>query len=182
MDRHEVVQSGVWNTNVSGIEVTDNHLVMLVDGEGLMTVALGENFATINALTFLVEADPVLELKAAGPGVLLCRRTRIINKNLDKVTIDFDNLQCLEVKSAGGFYTTYPLMRGINKSLYFRGDGFFYSIDSEGNIKSLGAVPEPILNDIVSIYSGCRLVQAENCQPRNTLPFYRCAPCTGHLR
>lgn len=164
MDRHEVVQSGVWNTNVSGIEVTDNHLVMLVDGEGLMTVALGENFATLNTLTFLVEANPVLELKAAGPGVLLCRRTRIINKNLDKVTIDFENLQCLEVKPYGGFYTTHPLMRGINKSLYFRGDGFFYSIDSEGNIKSLGAVPEPILNDIVSIYSGREKIWALNTE------------------
>ncbi len=162
MSRHEVSQSGVWNKNVSGIAVMGNNVAVLLDEEGLMSFAAGKMVPTVKDLTFITEADPVEELYAFDGTRLLCRRNMTQGKGMDRLTIDFESGECKEKISLGGFYRTYPIMKGKNGNVYFRCDGFFYTLSPECDKVSYGAVPEDIQNDCLNMYAGKNKIWALN--------------------
>lgn len=153
MSRHEVVQSGVWNINVGGIEILSNHLVMAVDGEGLMCVPLGQNFAVLNSLTYLVDLQPVDEIKSINSTHLLIRSK---NTSVDGVIVaqpDFENEKCLEMRRVLTTSKCHPFIKA-NGNLFMVANNRIWTLNGSNNPQELCVLPDLVQNECISTVAG----------------------------
>lgn len=153
MSRHEVVQSGVWNKNVGGIELLSGHLVMAIDDEGLMSVPIGNNFATLGSLTHLANIQPLEEIKSISDTHLLVRSKNSAVYGLMVVQPDFENEKCLELRRVLTTSKCQPLIKA-NGNLYIVANSRIWTMDGNNNIKELCVLPDMVQNECISTVAG----------------------------
>ncbi|MDE7025307.1 MAG: hypothetical protein K2O88_05430 [Paramuribaculum sp.] len=153
MSRNEVVQSGVWNRNVGGIEVMNGRIVMEVEGEGLMTIPMGENFATVNALTFISEMERASEIKAVDDTHILLKSENLVEHGMLVLELDFESNQCLMKRMIFKSSKCQPIVKNKN-GVFMMANGYLSTLSSSYYLSLLCKLPTDIPNECATTYSG----------------------------
>lgn len=153
MSRNEVVQSGVWNTNVGGIEIMNGHLVMVVDGMGLMSVPQGNNFAILSSLKHLGDVQPVDEIKSIDNTHLLLRSKNTTSHGVILAQLDLENDECTETRRLLTTAKCQPFVKA-NGNIYIAANNRLWTLNSDYNIKEVCLLPEMVQNECISTVSG----------------------------
>lgn len=155
MSRHEVVQSGVWNTNVSGIEVMDGKVVLLVDEKGLMSFPTDKHIATMQSLDFVTDAYPVMELFKFDNQYLLARLKATSGKTgLRRFTIDTNTMTCTRSDVLNNNYINQPLIRDKDNTVYFRASANVFTLNEKCDPVPYMKLPEDMVSELTDFYKG----------------------------
>lgn len=118
-----------------------------------MTIPMGENFATVNALTFITEVDPASEIKAVDDTHILLKSENLVEHGMLVLELDFDSNQCLMKRVIFKSSKCQPIVKNKN-GVFMMANGYLSTLSSSYYLSLLCKLPTDIPNECATTYSG----------------------------
>lgn len=134
-ERHEVVQSGIYNAAVTAVTVSDGHLLICSDGK-VRSLELGKRFTSLSNFAALYDSEPLACLIPVGDGRYLTT-TSVYNCNVMMDQIDLASQSRKERRVLGTHSSSFSLSQSNDGRFYYASDGSLYALNPETLVESV---------------------------------------------
>ncbi|MCM1348889.1 MAG: hypothetical protein NC338_05700 [Firmicutes bacterium] len=156
-NRHEVVQSGIYNTPVAAVTVADGHLIIWADG-AVRSVELGSRFSSLAAFSQLVATGQVKQFIPAGQGEILMNMADS-NPSLRLLTVDFSAGTASASRTVANHTPGTHLTVAADGRIYLLDKQTLYSLNPETfNEATVATLPDDFADAVAGTAEGASQV------------------------